>query len=425
MSLAADYLIALRSRRRTVVEASPFHHAAVVEDGSRRISGLRKAGWNLEVESVFGIGSSSRRGISGVAKWIGEKGGSFGGERAQHQGPVSLGRREYNLSSLRDRLKGATGKVKESVMPKGTGAASATVPELSVWKPVNTARKTVIGYREALGLQLEAFWKRNYLVVVGAVGFGVCLILWRLMFGIASTFVSLSEGMAKFGFLALAAAMVTLGGVWMRSRVSINPDAVYRIAMRKLNTSAPVLEVMGAPLTGTDLRAYVMSGGGLRIKGFKPRLSNKRCFIIFPITGAERKGLVSIEVKKKKGQYDFKLLAVDIPTAGVDHRVYLIGDEKEYLVGGGLIADLRDPIVKAMAAQKEFEERDDKEEEDDLQREWQEEQARERETIERLERESAASEEVVAAEQAEEVLADKKLKEVHESERLREDPMKA
>lgn len=211
----------------------------------------------------------------------------------------------------------------------------------------------------------------------------------------------------------------------MRSRVSINPDAVYRIAMRKLNTSAPVLEVMGAPLTGTDLRAYVMSGGGLRIKGFKPRLSNKRCFIIFPITGAERKGLVSIEVKKKKGQYDFKLLAVDIPTAGVDHRVYLIGDEKEYLVGGGLIADLRDPIVKAMAAQKEFEERDDKEEEDDLQREWQEEQARERETIERLERESAASEEVVAAEQAEEVLADKKLKEVHESERLREDPMKA
>lgn len=88
----------------------------------------------------------------------------------------------------------------------------------------------------------------------------------------------------------------------MRSRVSINPDAVYRIAMRKLNTSAPVLEVMGAPLTGTDLRAYVMSGGGLRIKGFKPRLSNKRCFIIFPITGAERKGLVSIEVKKKKGQ---------------------------------------------------------------------------------------------------------------------------
>lgn len=91
-------------------------------------------------------------------------------------------------------------------------------------------------------------------------------------------------------------------GVWLRSRLTINPDSVYRIAMRRLNASEPVLEIMGAPLTGTDVRAYVMSGGGLRVKNFKPRLSRKRCFIIFPVTGAERKGLVSIEVKKKNGQ---------------------------------------------------------------------------------------------------------------------------
>jgi hypothetical protein len=36
---------------------------------------------------------------------------------------------------------------------------------------------------------------------------------------------------------------------------------------------------------------------------------------------------VSIKVKKKKGQYDFKLLAVDIPTAAAHHQVYLVGDE--------------------------------------------------------------------------------------------------
>lgn len=93
-----------------------------------------------------------------------------------------------------------------------------------------------------------------------------------------------------------------LQAVVTRARYMINPDAVYRIAMRKLNTSAAVLEVMGAPLTGTDVRAYVMSGGGLRFKNFRPRLSGKRCFLIFPITGGERRGLVSIEVKKKKGQ---------------------------------------------------------------------------------------------------------------------------
>lgn len=116
-------------------------------------------------------------------------------------------------------------------------------------------------------------------------------------------------------------------------------------------------------------------------------------------------------------QYDFKLLAVDIPTAGADHRVYLVGDEKEYQVGGGLISVLRDPIVKAMAAQKEFEDHDEKEEEEDLQRQWEEEQTLEKERIERLERE---------AEQAEEEAAEKELqKSLEETERLREEPKKA
>lgn len=74
------------------------------------------------------------------------------------------------------------------------------------------------------------------------------------------------------------------------------------MAMRKLNTSADILEIMGAPLTGTDLRAYVMSGGGITLKNFKAALRSKRCFLIFPIRGAEMKGLVSVEVKNKKGK---------------------------------------------------------------------------------------------------------------------------
>lgn len=72
--------------------------------------------------------------------------------------------------------------------------------------------------------------------------------------------------------------------------------------MRRLNTSAGILEVMGAPLSGSDLRAYVMSGGGVTLKKFKPTFRSKRCFLIFPVRGSERKGLVSVEVKKKKGQ---------------------------------------------------------------------------------------------------------------------------
>lgn len=69
-----------------------------------------------------------------------------------------------------------------------------------------------------------------------------------------------------------------------------------------LNTHAGILEVMGAPLSGTSLRAYVMSGGGVTLKKFKPRLRSNRFFLIFPIRGSERTGLVSVEVKKKRGQ---------------------------------------------------------------------------------------------------------------------------
>lgn len=93
--------------------------------------------------------------------------------------------------------------------------------------------------------------------------------------------------------------------MYFRARFTINPDKVYRIAMRKLNTSAQTLEVMGAPLAGTDARAYVMSGGQPKLTNFKLKLGNKRCFLIFPIRGSERRGLVSVEVKKKKGQVPF------------------------------------------------------------------------------------------------------------------------
>ncbi|CAI9091916.1 OLC1v1027036C1 [Oldenlandia corymbosa var. corymbosa] len=242
-------------------------------------------------------------------------------------------------------------------------------------------------YREAVGLQIDAFWKRNSLVLVGAGGVVVCITLWRIMFGIANTFVGLSEGMAKYGFLALSTAIVAFFGLYLRSRYTINPDRVYRMAMRKLNTSAGILEVMGAPLTGTDLRAYVMSGGGIALNKFKPRLRSKRCFLIFPIRGSERKGLVNVEVKNKKGQYDMKLLAVDIPMArGPDQRIYLVGDDEEYRVGGDIISELRDPVVKALAASKEFEDLDDQEDEEDAERERQEAERKHREEVDKLEK---------------------------------------
>ncbi|AQK90436.1 hypothetical protein ZEAMMB73_Zm00001d008689 [Zea mays] len=242
-------------------------------------------------------------------------------------------------------------------------------------RPMEAARSAAARYRAAVGLQVEAFWRRNSMILVGAGGVIVCFLLWRIMFGIASTFVGLSEGMAKYGFLALATAIVAFAGMYARARLTINPDKVYRLAMTKLNTSAAILEVMGAPLTGTDVRAYVMSGGGPKLKDFKFKLGSKRCFLIFPIKGSERRGL-----------YDMKLLAVDIPMAsGPDQRLFLVGDEQEYKVGGGLISELRDPIVKAMAAEKEFDYLDEREDEEDERREREEAEQEEAEALRREE----------------------------------------
>lgn len=89
-------------------------------------------------------------------------------------------------------------------------------------------------------------------------------------------------------------------------------------------------------------------------------------------------------------QYDMKLLAVDVPMAsGPDQRLFLLGDEEEYRIGGGLISELRDPVVKALAAAKEFEARDEKEDEEDDARELEEAERKHREEVEKLRKEQS------------------------------------
>ena len=72
--------------------------------------------------------------------------------------------------------------------------------------------------------------------------------------------------------------------------------------------------------------------------------------------------------------------------SGPDQRLFLIGDEEEYKVGGGLISELRDPVVKAMAAEKIFDNLDQIEDEEDAERERLEAERKDREEIEKLEK---------------------------------------
>lgn len=90
----------------------------------------------------------------------------------------------------------------------GKSQTNANSPKAFLDLPLRSLRSAFYRYREAVGLQIEAFWKRNYVFLLGAGAVALCAVLWRVMFGIATTFVGLSEGMAKYGFLALSASIV-------------------------------------------------------------------------------------------------------------------------------------------------------------------------------------------------------------------------
>ena len=77
------------------------------------------------------------------------------------------------------------------------------------------------------------------------------------------------------------------------------------------------LQVMGAPVAGSNVRATVLTGGGLRLKGLVPKLRSRRVQMIFPLAGSERRGLVSLEAKKLKASsstaFTSELLSPGLP----------------------------------------------------------------------------------------------------------------
>ena len=93
-----------------------------------------------------------------------------------------------------------------------------------------------------ISLQLTAFWQNHSNAIIGGGAVLLCYAIWRTMYRTSQAFVSLSETMAASGFLALAAASVAFGLLWLRRRYAIVPQKVYRQAMYRLNTHPGLLE---------------------------------------------------------------------------------------------------------------------------------------------------------------------------------------
>ena len=236
----------------------------------------------------------------------------------------------------------------------------------------------------AAGLQVSSFWGKHASKIYALIAFSATYILWRGTFRLASFFVNVTESLAEWGLLGLAATIVAMIGLYMRSYYTINPLSVYRQAMTSLHTNPAVLEVLGAPLAGSEVRVMVQSGGGFGLsKTLKPKIRSPRVQMLFKIAGSERHGLVSLEAKKKKGKHIFKLLTVDVqpaasfgsskPSSTSEHgasddkglhpasalgagaaRVYVYGDRDLYN-RGGLLWEMRQPYLNALSLQSSFE----------------------------------------------------------------------
>jgi len=248
-------------------------------------------------------------------------------------------------------MAGAFGKLK-GMVPSGVSGVKASVEDAASQvakkarippqaKDALLAARKFAGkaptYKDAsklISLQLEAFWQNNRRPLVVASLMVASVVLWRVLFGVASTFVNLSETFAELGFLALGVASAMFAFMYIRARNTIDPDRLYHLAFQQLRNHPGVLELMGHPLVGTDVRAYVMSGGGIKVnlrKRLRPKWGRERAHLLFPLRGAERRGIVSAVAKRKAGQYHFKMLAVDVPAAaGGNTRIFLVGDQAEY-----------------------------------------------------------------------------------------------
>jgi hypothetical protein len=214
--------------------------------------------------------------------------------------------------------------------------------------------------QRAVALQIESFWDRHHLKLYGGVALIGSWIIWKSMRFTASAFVNVSESLAVTGVTTLGASATLFAAAWYyRRRFTISPNSVYRMAMLRLNAHPGVLEVMGAPVVGSDVRASVVTGGGIKLrssKGWRPRIKSRRLQMMFPLKGPEKKGLVSLEAKKDKhGKLVLKLLALDIPSLSSPRdqaqpqydRVYIEGGAKEY-ERGNILNDLRQPILSAL-----------------------------------------------------------------------------
>lgn len=215
--------------------------------------------------------------------------------------------------------------------------------------------------RASASRRLGALWAAHSRKVAALAVTVTAVVLWRALFSLAGRFVALSEAVAEAGFFALGLSLALTGATYLYWRRSLNPESVFRLAMRQLRASPAVRDALGDSLSASETRAFVLSGGGLKLRGWRPALRSKRCHLLFPLIGSKGRGIVSAEAKKVAGRTVFKLLCLDVPSPARsvgEARVYLAGDAGAYSKSM-VLSELRDPLVASLVSEPQAEAEDE------------------------------------------------------------------
>jgi len=271
-----------------------------------------------------------------------------------------LKRRTFSAASYLDRLpvlRGASDALKDARGRAAAAASKVTDARKALYARLPASVRHVLDTqgddrRRVIALHFDAFWHSHGTKLTAAGGAATTLLLWKTMLGIGGVFGDVSASSNTL----LGTSALSVGGALaaVKQRNTISPEAVYRSAMRQLNSHLGVLEAMGPPLVGTERRAYILSGGGLRLKGLRPAFRSHRMQMVFLLRGADARGVVAIDVRKWKGKSEFKLLALDIPSAdGNNVRIFLHGQPSQF-EKNGVFDQLYTPLKTATGMQAIF-----------------------------------------------------------------------
>lgn len=162
-------------------------------------------------------------------------------------------------------------------------------------------------------------WK--FIKKVGAYGtgaFGLIVVL-RIFTDTTSFLVNLTNYQvftAGIATGALGVGVVMLGGYSLRKALQIRPEPLYRHVLKFLKRDARVVEALGKHLEPGKFRSYRYEGMNL--------MPNRKLQLMFDLNGEKHGGIVSVEVQRKFGKFNFDLLAVDVK--GTGDRIVLSGD---------------------------------------------------------------------------------------------------